>query len=160
MSLRTPHLLFALALPLALAVPAAAQSAKKKPGTAAVPGKGSPKAAVALSGIWAGTATVPLGDSTIVVPVSYSFSGTGATIGGIASVPGQGSGPISNVVQDGARVQFRVTAPEARLLEHDGRVGADGSIEGMVNMNNLPVARFKIAAKQPEPAKKPQPAKK
>lgn len=153
MSQRTSCFRFALVLLAATAAPLAAQSATKKPASASMSGKAVTKVAP-LSGTWVGTASVPLGDSSIVVPVTYSFTGSGATIGGMAMVPGQGSGPISNVVQDGARVQFRVTAPEARLLDHDGRVGADGSIEGMVNMNNLPVAKFKIAAKRPEPAKK------
>ena len=69
-------------------------------------------------------------------------------------VPGQGSGPISNFVQTGSRIQFRVTAPEGKLLEHDGTLGADGSIEGMVNLDNAPIAKFKIAPKPPAPAKK------
>jgi hypothetical protein len=106
-------------------------------------------AAPSLVGAWSGTATVPLPDSAVVVPVFYTFTQTGTTIGGSAMVPGQGSGPISNVVRDGARIQFRVTAPEARLLEHDGKFGADGAIEGLVNMNNQPVAKFRIAPKPP-----------
>jgi hypothetical protein len=63
-------------------------------------------------------------------------------------VPGQGTGPISNVVVTGKRVRFRVTAPEGRLLEHDGTFGADGSIEGMVNMDGQPIAKFKIAPRK------------
>ena len=69
-------------------------------------------------------------------------------------VPGQGTGPISNVVRDGQRVQFRVTAPEGRLLEHDGKFTADGAIEGMVQLDNQPVAKFRIVMKPPKlPAK-------
>jgi len=128
--------------------PAAAQgktTAKSKIPAASV-------AAPSLIGAWSGTATVPLPDSAVVVPVFYTFTQTGAIVGGSAMVPGQGSGPISNVVRDGARIQFRVTAPEARLLEHDGKFGADGAIEGLVNMNNQPVAKFRIA---PKPTAKP-----
>jgi hypothetical protein len=44
-------------------------------------------------------------------------------------------------------VQFRVTAPEGKLLEHDGKLGADGAIEGLVNLDKLPVAKFRIVAK-------------
>ena len=106
-------------------------------------------AAPSLVGTWSGTATVPLKDSTIVVPVIYTFTKTGDAIGGMAMVPGQGQGPISNVVRDGAKLQFRVTAPEGRLLEHDGKFGADGSIEGMVNLDKLPIAKFKIVQKPP-----------
>jgi len=43
----------------------------------------------ALVGVWSGTASVPLGDSTIVVPVTYTFA-AGATPAGMAVVPGQG----------------------------------------------------------------------
>ncbi len=111
-------------------------------------------AAPSLIGAWSGTATVPLPDSAVIVPVFYTFTQTGSTIGGSAMVPGQGTGPISNVVRDGSRIQFRVTAPEARLLEHDGKLGTDGAIEGLVNMNNQPVAKFRITPKPPaKPAK-------
>jgi hypothetical protein len=96
-----------------------------------------------ITGSYAGTATVPLGDSTIVVPVSYTFAPGGAS--GTAIVPGQGSGAISNVVRTGNRLRFRVTAGENKQLEHDGTVTTDGRIEGFVNLENKPVARFRIA---------------
>ncbi len=102
----------------------------------------------ALVGIWSGSATVPLGDSTIVVPVTYNFTQTGTTVAGTAMVPGQGSGPIGNVVRDGSRLRFRVTAPEGKLLEHEGQFSGDGVIEGMVNMNNQPVAKFRITPRK------------
>ncbi len=107
----------------------------------------TPSSPAPLVGTWTGTATVPLPDSAIVVPVIYTFTQTGSTIGGTAVVPGQGSGAISNVARDGTRLQFRVTAPEGRLLEHDARMAADGTIEGVVNMDNQPLAKFKIAPK-------------
>ena len=97
-----------------------------------------------LVGGWTGTATVPLPDSVIVVPVLYTFTRAGTTISGQAMVPGQGTGPISNVVLTGKQVRFRVTAPEGKLLEHEGKFGADGSIEGMVNMDHQPIAKFRI----------------
>lgn len=127
-----------------VAAPASAQPKAKAPAAGAQ---------ASLVGTWTGTATVPLPDSSIVVPVIYTFTQTGSTLGGTAVVPGQGSGTISNVSRDGARLQFRVTAPEGRLLEHDGKVGADGSIEGVVNMDNQPLAKFKIA---PKAAAKPK----
>ncbi len=130
--------LLSAARPL-VAVPLAAQS---KPNTNRVP---PVSAGAALIGGWTGTATVPLPDSVIVVPVLYTFTQSGTTISGQAMVPGQGTGPISNVVLTGKQVRFRVTAPEGRLLEHDGTFGADGSIEGMVNMDKQPIAKFKIA---------------
>jgi hypothetical protein len=103
-----------------------------------------------LVGTWTGTATVPLPDSSIVVRDLQLWR----LVPGTAIVPGQGSGTISNVSRDGARLQFRVTAPEGRLLEHDGKFGADGSVEGVVNMDNQPIAKFKIAPKPPaKPAK-------
>ncbi|AMW04478.1 hypothetical protein [Gemmatimonas phototrophica] len=117
---------------------------------AQTPGKPGAKAAASakaadITGSYAGTAMVPLGDSTIVVPVSYLFTGAGPTIGGTAMVPGQGTGAISHVVRDGQKLRFRVTAPENKLLEHDGVIAANGSIEGFVNLDNKPVAKFKIA---------------
>lgn len=108
--------------------------------------------ATPLVGTWVGTATVPLPDSAIVVPVTYTFTQAGTVIGGMAMVPGQGAGPITNVVRDGANLKFRVTAPENRLLEHDVKIGADGTIEGMVNLNNQPIAKIKVTFK-PAPAK-------
>lgn len=104
-----------------------------------------------LIGTWMGTATVPLPDSVITVPVLYTFVQNANAISGTAFVPGQGAGAVSNVVRDGARVQFRVSAPEGRMLEHDGKFVADGSIEGMVNLNNQPVAKFKIRPKPKTP---------
>jgi hypothetical protein len=134
-----------LALVSFSAVPVAAQSKPNGSSKAAKSSAASPSPS--LVGTWTGTATVPLPDSSIVVPVIYTFTQTGSTIGGTAIVPGQGSGAISNVARDGARLQFRVTAPEGRLLEHDGKVAADGTIEGVVNMDNQPLAKFKIAPK-------------
>lgn len=113
----------------------------------------APAPETSLLGTWAGTASVPLGDSTIVVPVTYTFTQNGGAIAGTAVVPGQATGPIGNVVRTGAKVRFRVTAPEGRLLEHDGALGADGSIEGMVLMDNLPVAKFRIAPQKAPPKK-------
>jgi hypothetical protein len=133
--------LLSAARPL-VAVPLAAQS-KPKTNRATPATTGA-----ALLGGWTGTATVPLPDSVIVVPVLYTFTQLGTTVAGQAMVPGQGSGPISNVVLTGKQVRFRVTAPEGRLLEHDGKFGADGSIEGMVNMDNQPIAKFKIAPRK------------
>lgn len=133
------------------AAPLLAQSKTPKPKS---PAGATP--AVNLVGGWTGTATVPLPDSTIVVPVIYTFTQSGSTIAGQALVPGQGTGPISNVVLNGRQVRFRVTAPEGRLLEHDGTVGADGSIEGMVNMDKQPIAKFKIS---PRKDSKPSPKK-
>ncbi len=129
-----------VALLLVAATPLAAQrSAKPKAPT--------PAAAPSLVGTWTGTATVSLADSLIVVPVFYTFTQTAGTIGGTAMVPGQGTGTISNVTRDGTRLQFRVTPTEGRLLEHDGKFGADGALEGFVNMDNLPVAKFRIVLK-------------
>ncbi|MEO7962778.1 MAG: hypothetical protein ABIT38_02590 [Gemmatimonadaceae bacterium] len=115
--------------------------------------KSSDKTANALKvppivGTWSGTATVPLKDSSIVVPVIYTFTQNGATIGGTAMVPGQGTGPISDVVSTGSRLTFRVTAPEGKVLEHDGTFAPDGAIEGMVNFENKPVAKFRITPKK------------
>ena len=120
-------------------VEAQSKAKKKKPPAVA--------AAQSIVGAWAGTATVPLKDSTIVVPVLYTFTESSGAIGGMAKVPGQGSGAISNYARTGARVQFRVTAPEGKLLEHDGNVGSDGAIEGMVNLDKLPIAKFRITQK-------------
>ena len=125
----------------ATAAPLAAQAKSAK---TAVPASLAP----VLIGGWSGTATVPLPDSVIVVPVLYTFTQLGTLIGGQALVPGQGTGPISNVVLTGKQVRFRVTAPEGKLLEHDGTFGADGSIEGMVNMDKQPIAKFKIAPRK------------
>ncbi len=108
--------------------------------------------APSLIGTWMGTATVPLPDSVITVPVLYTFVQNANMIGGTAFVPGQGSGAVSNVVRAGARIRFRVSAPEGRMLDHDGMFAADGSIEGMVNLNNQPIAKFKIRPKPKTPA--------
>lgn len=131
------------ALLLVSAVSLAAQAKPKIAATAPVP---------AIVGAWTGTATVPLGDSTIVVPVTYTFTQAGTTVAGTAMVPGQGSGPIGNVVREGQRLRFRVTAPEGKLLEHDGKFTTDGTIEGMVNMDNAPVAKFRIAPRRTPPS--------
>ncbi len=125
----------------AAAAPLAAQSKSVKAVVATSP-------SAALVGAWSGTATVPLPDSVIVVPVLYTFTQLGTSVVGQAMVPGQGTGPISNVVLTGKQVRFRVTAPEGKLLEHDGTFGADGSIEGMVNMDKQPIAKFKIAPRK------------
>lgn len=109
--------------------------------------KGS-AAAPAIVGTWSGTATVPLKDSSLVVPVIYTFTQTGSTIGGTATVPGQGAGPISDVTRDGGQLRWRVTAPEGRILEHDGAFTPDGAIEGMVNLDKQPVARFRIVPRK------------
>lgn len=131
----------AAAFLLAVALPAAANAQAAKTTRASAAAK-----LPTLVGTWTGTATVPLADSSIVVPVTYTFTESAAGIAGMAMVPGQGMGPISNVVRDGSSVKFRVTV-DKNILEHDGKIGSDGMFEGMVNMNNLPVAKFKIKAK-------------
>lgn len=123
--------------------------------------------APALVGKWAGTASVPLGDSTITVPVFYTFEQSGSTVGGSAMVPGQGQGPISAVTVSGTKVRFTVTAtanpakpvpgkpapppPTPKALEHDGAFTADGAIEGFVNLDKQPVAKFRIAPSKAPP---------
>jgi hypothetical protein len=137
-----------LALPLSSL---AAQGSKAAAAPAAIP---------SLVGSWAGTASVPLKDSSLTVPVLYTFTQSGTSIGGNALVPGQGAGPISHVVVDGKKVRFRVTAsatpaaaqpgkpapaPAApKELEHEGAFTADGAIEGFVNLDKQPVAKFRI----------------
>jgi hypothetical protein len=124
----------------------AAQAAKPKPSAGATANRSAPaKGGEGIAGSYAGTATVQLGDSTIVVPVSYVFTGNAPAISGTAMVPGQGTGTISNVLRNGPRLRFRVTAGEGKLLEHDGTVGANGTIEGFVNLDGLPVAKFRVA---------------
>ncbi len=145
----------------ALSSPAMAQPAAKP----AERGAG----ALWLVGNWQGTASVPLKDSTITVPVLYTFTQTGTTMGGTAMVPGQGSGPISNVVVTGKQVRFRVTAtplptkpvagkpapppPTPQLLEHEGTFLGDGAIEGLVNLDKQPIAKFRILPKPAAPKK-------
>lgn len=124
-------------------VPRAAVAQGPKSSKSAAKAAGPMPSATAINGSYAGTATVPLGDSTIVVPVSYTFAQGGTS--GTAVVPGQGSGAISNVVRTGNRLRFRVTAGDNKQLEHDGTVATDGSIEGFVNLDNKPVAKFRIA---------------
>lgn len=99
-----------------------------------------------LVGTWTGTASIPLPDSALVLPVTYTFTQDASGITGTAFVPGQGTGPISNVVREGSKIRFRVTSPQG-ILEHDATFGADGTMEGMVNLNNAPVAKFKVALK-------------
>jgi len=123
----------------------AQQRAAKAPAAAPSP---------ALVGLWSGTATVQIGDSTITVPVNYTFTQAGSAVAGTAMVPGQGAGPIGNVVRDGKRLRFRVTAPEGRQLEHDGAFVGDDAIEGIVTLDSLPVAKFRIAAKRGAPGTK------
>jgi len=153
-------LLTALAL-LVAPVLVSAQSAKSGGAKPGAPKAGAAKTngaksgaagTAALQGSWNGTATVQLGDSTLTVPVLYAFTTTNGTTTGTATVPGQGSGPISNVVREGTRIRFRVTAPEGRLLEHDGQMGAEQVIEGMVFMDQKPLAKFRITPAKTPPA--------
>lgn len=127
-----------------------AQAAKGAPAAKAAKAQGALKAA-SVAGQYAGTVTVQLGDSTIVAPVFYTFADSaGATVGS-AMVPGQGTGPVSHFVRTGDAVRFRVTAKQAdklRLLEHDAKVAADGVMEGMVNLDGKPVAKFRIVPKK------------
>lgn len=143
----TSALFLGSALSLATRPLVAQPKAKSADKAAAKSTKGAP---IPLVGTWVGTATVPLPDSAIVVPVTYTFTQAGTVIGGMAMVPGQGAGPITNVVREGANLKFRVTAPENRLLEHDVKIGADGTIEGMVNLNNQPIAKIKVTLKPPK----------
>ncbi|MBL0937844.1 MAG: hypothetical protein IBJ03_03055 [Gemmatimonadaceae bacterium] len=128
-----------------------AQSAK----TGAAASKTAKSAAAPVQGAWSGTATVQLGDSAITVPVMYTFVTNNGTTTGTAVVPGQGSGQISNVVREGARLRFRVTAPENRLLEHDGQVASEQVIEGMVYMDQKPLAKFRITPAKTAPKNTP-----
>lgn len=159
LSITTLLLAPAIALSAAQAQTAAT---KATPKTAAK--KAAPSDAAALIGNWSGTASVPLGDSTITVPVLYTFTQSGGSVGGSAMVPGQGQGPISAVSVNGGKVRFTVTAtanpakpvpgkpapppPTPKALEHDGAFTADGAIEGFVNLDKQPVAKFRITPKK------------
>lgn len=160
MSRRTTLSIAALLLtPALVPLHARAQTAATKATAKTAAAKAT--AVPSLVGKWAGTASVPLGDSTITVQVFYSFEQNGAAIGGSAMVPGQGQGPISAVVVSGTKVRFTVTAtanpakpvpgkpapppPTPKALEHDGAFTADGAIEGFVNLDKQPVAKFRIA---------------
>ena len=146
---RPVTLIAASAMLVMLALSAAPLHAQSREGAKRTPAKAvSEKSAPSILGTWSGTATVPLKDSSIVVPVVYTFTQAGTAIGGTAMVPGQGAGPISNVVRTGAQLTFHVTAPEGKVLEHDGALTADGAIEGMVKLDNLPVAKFRITQKK------------
>ncbi|MCU0633957.1 MAG: hypothetical protein MUE41_03705 [Gemmatimonadaceae bacterium] len=129
----------ALLVPLTFALCAAPAGAQRARDAAPV----ARRASDGLVGSWSGTASVPLKDSTLVVPVQYTFTEGNGIIGGIAIVPGQGAGPISHVVREGSRLRFRVTAPQNRILEHQGTIG-EALIEGMVHLDSLPVAKFRI----------------
>jgi hypothetical protein len=120
----------------------------------AQPAKAQPSGPT-LAGSWTGAVTVQIGDSTINAPVMYNFVGSGAATSGMAMVPGQGTGPISNVVRNGANVKFRVTGKQGepgkevlRLLEHDGTIGSDGVMSGQVTMDGKLVAKFRIAPRK------------
>ncbi len=113
-----------------------------------------------LVGSWTGTASIPFGDSTITVPVTYNFVASGSSVSGTAMVPGQGTGKISNVSRKGSEIRFRVTVTAAtvaaaganvsgdRHLDHEGVIDADGKIEGRVNMDSKPLALFKIVQRK------------
>ena len=133
------------AVMVALALSAAPLHAQPRRSTS------SDKAAPSIVGTWSGKATVPLGDSTLVVPVIYTFTQDGTVIGGTAMVPGQGTGPISEVVRTGSQLTFRVGAPEGKVLEHDAAFTADGAIEGTVSLDKQPVAKFRITPKKATP---------
>jgi type IV secretory pathway TrbL component len=152
---RSSRMLLALALLVTPSL-AGAQSTRAggaKPGAGKAAGAKSGGAGLAaLQGSWNGTATVQLGDSAITVPVLYAFTTTNGATTGTATVPGQGSGPISNVLREGTRIRFRVTAPEGRLLEHDGQMSAEQVIEGMVFMDQKPLAKFRITPAKTPPA--------
>lgn len=147
----TPGLVVVLA---GLVLVAPAVSAQARGGSGARKGAKSASVATAalpaLVGGWSGTATIPLKDSSIVVPVLYTFTQASATapIAGTAMVPGQGSGPISHVVREGTQVRFRVTAPEGRVLEHDGVLATDGVLDGTVSMDGKPLAKFRVTPRK------------
>jgi hypothetical protein len=161
------HLAVAATLVVASTHPAAAQASAQA--SAPSSQQASKASAPSVVGGWQGTASVPLKDSTLTVPVLYTFTQNGAAIGGTAMVPGQGAGPISNVVIDGRKIRFRVTAtatpakpapgkpvppaPKPNELEHDGAFTADGAIEGMVNLDKQPIAKFRIQPAKAAPRK-------
>lgn len=136
---------------LAVSGIAGAQASKPASRTAKTAKSVAQPPAKALAGQWAGTVTVKLGDSTIVAPVFYTFVDSAGATTGTAMVPGQGTGPISNYARTGDTIRFRVTAKQAeklRLLEHEGKLDAGGALEGMVTLENKPVAKFRIAPKK------------
>jgi len=96
-----------------------------------------------LIGTWIGTATIPLPDSALVVPVTYTFTQGPQGITGTAFVPGQGTGPISAVVRDSTKIRFKLETPQG-IVDHEGTFQADGSIKGMIYLDKQPVAEFRI----------------
>jgi hypothetical protein len=136
-----------LALIFGGALPALAQRGAAPPPPQPQPSPATPATLALLVGSWSGTATIPLKDSSIVVPVTYTFTREGSAISGSAFVPGQGTGPIAALKHDSSSVRFTVIAPQG-ALEHQGTVLRDGAIEGMINLDKLPVAKFRITRGQ------------
>lgn len=146
---------------VALASPLLAQGGTKAKPSTKPSAKPAASALKPLAGSWVGTATVPMPDTSIVVPVFYTFVDGPSGVSGTAMVPGQGNGPISNVVRSGDNIRFRVTVKQTTkegvektaLLEHDVKFAADGAIEGMVNYENKPVAKIRILQNKATPKK-------
>ena len=153
--------ILAVAVSLGLAAPAFAQSGPKAKSKSSAAKSSSAAVLKPIAGTWVGTATVPMPDTSIVVPVFYTFVDSPSGVTGTAMVPGQGNGPISNVVRSGDIIRFRVTVEQTTkegvkktaLLEHDAKIAADGAIEGMVNFENKPVAKIRIMQNKPAPKK-------
>jgi len=135
--------------------PGLAQRGAAPPAAKAAPATKAGQAALAaLVGTWTGTASIPLKDTSLVLPVTYTFTEGPTGITGTGFVPGQGGGPITGIVRDSTHIRFTVTAtqtpargappPVPSVLEHEGTVLKDGSMEGMINLNKLPVAKFVI----------------
>lgn len=95
-------------------------------------------------GTWTGTASVPLTpDSALTVPVAYTFTQTaGGALAGTAFVPGQGTGPVSDIVRESGKIRFNVVVPQG-TLRHEAAL-AGGSMEGTISLNGKVIARFKV----------------
>lgn len=132
------------------ALPVRAQAQAKSSSPAAAKSDTTP-----LIGTWMGLVTVSINDTTLQVPVSYTFTQTSSGIAGTAVVPGQGQGAINSVEREGSRVRFRVTVTTndaTRQLHHEGTLNGT-TFEGAVHMDAQLVAKFKLSPARPNGAK-------
>ncbi len=114
----------------------------------AAPGlaQSSTPAAESVVGTWTGT--VDLLDGSQSIPAEYRFTKTGEQLGGTATATGQGTGDMSAVSQTGDKVHWTVVLPQG-VFVHDGTLKTTGTLEGVILLEDLPVASFKLQRQKP-----------
>ena len=105
-----------------------------------------PSSAPSIEGRWSGT--VQLNDGGQALQAVYAFTRGPEGLTGTASSAEQGTADVTGITQNGANVSWTVILPGFGAFIHHGTLKAEGTLEGTVTLEGVPIGRFSLTRAQ------------